>query len=137
LPSSPRARGGTLFRTAIPVFHVAASAAAEAFYCGGLGFRREFAYRPHADRTDPCYLGLVRDQLRLHLSSFAEDGVAGGVAFLLVDDVDDLYRELIGRGVRIDLSPTDQTWGNREMYVTDPDGNSLRFVRAAASEAPR
>ena len=53
------------------------------------------------------------------------------MAFLLVDDVDDLFRELSGRGVPIELSPTDQTWGNREMYVNDPDGNSLRFVRAA------
>jgi catechol 2,3-dioxygenase-like lactoylglutathione lyase family enzyme len=113
---------------------VAAAATAETFYCGQLGFSREFAYRPHQDQSDPCYMGLVRDQLRLHLSSFSGDGVAGSVVFLLVDDVDDLFRELTGRGVRIDLSPTDQTWGNREMYVTDPDGNSLRFVRAAQSE---
>ena len=33
------------------------------------------------------------------------------------------------KGVPIDLRPTDQTWGNREMYVKDPDGNSIRFVR--------
>jgi len=24
-------------------------------------------------------------------------------------------------------SPVDQTWGTREFYVTDPDGNTLRF----------
>jgi catechol 2,3-dioxygenase-like lactoylglutathione lyase family enzyme len=38
----------------------------------------------------------------------------------------------VGRGVPIELPPTDQTWGNREMYVNDPDGNSLRFIGAAA-----
>jgi uncharacterized glyoxalase superfamily protein PhnB len=126
-----RGRGASLFRAAIPVLHVASAAAAEDYYCRRLGFRREFAYRVDVAHPDPCYLGLSRDQVRLHLSSFPDDGVAGGVAFLLVDDVDDLFRELSGRGVSIELSPTDQTWGNREMYVNDPDGNSLRFVRAA------
>jgi uncharacterized glyoxalase superfamily protein PhnB len=58
-----------------------------------------------------------------------EDGVAGGVVFLAVDDVDELHRELVARGVSIDLPPTDQSWGNREMYVSDADGNSIRFVR--------
>jgi catechol 2,3-dioxygenase-like lactoylglutathione lyase family enzyme len=60
-------------------------------------------------------------------------GIAGGVVFLLVDDVDALHRELLQRKVGIDLEPTDQSWGNREMYVTDPDGNSIRFVREEGS----
>jgi len=25
--------------------------------------------------------------------------------------------------------PVDQTWGRRELYVTDPDGNTLRFCQ--------
>jgi catechol 2,3-dioxygenase-like lactoylglutathione lyase family enzyme len=36
---------------------------------------------------------------------------------------------LTSKGVPIDLEPTEQTRGNREMYVKDPDGNSIRFVR--------
>jgi uncharacterized glyoxalase superfamily protein PhnB len=63
--------------------------------------------------------------------------VPGGVVFLPVDDVDHLFHELSGRGVRIDLPPTDQTWGNREMYVSDPDGNSLRFIRAPTPASSR
>jgi catechol 2,3-dioxygenase-like lactoylglutathione lyase family enzyme len=51
------------------------------------------------------------------------------VVYLLVDDVDGLHEELLRKKVRIDLEPTDQTWGNREMYVKDPDGNSIRFIR--------
>jgi len=47
---------------------------------------------------------------------------------LVVEDVDALHAELKTRGVTIDLEPTDQSWGNREMYVRDPDGNSIRFV---------
>jgi hypothetical protein len=33
--------------------------------------------------------------------------------------------------VPVDAGPTDQTWGSREMYVKDEDGNSVRFVQAA------
>jgi uncharacterized glyoxalase superfamily protein PhnB len=51
------------------------------------------------------------------------------VVNFFVEDVDALHAELVGRGVRIDVAPVDQTWGNREMYVKDPDGNCLRFIR--------
>jgi catechol 2,3-dioxygenase-like lactoylglutathione lyase family enzyme len=121
-----------VFRQAIPVLHVGSSAAAEDFYCRQLGFRQHFAYRPFGG-TDPCYMGLTRDEATLHLSSFSGDGVAGGVVNLLVDDVDALHRELVERKVAIELEPTDQSWGNREMYVADPDGNSIRFVRKDGS----
>lgn len=118
-----------MFKLAIPVLHVKSSAAAEEFYCNRLGFRRSFAYRVDENKPDPCYMGLTRDNAWLHLSSFSGDGVSGNVVYLLVDDVDDLHEELRRKGVRIDLEPTDQTWGNREMYVKDADGNSIRFVR--------
>jgi catechol 2,3-dioxygenase-like lactoylglutathione lyase family enzyme len=117
----------------VPVLHVADSTIAERFYCGQLGFARDFAYRPLEEQPDPCYQGLHRGDARIHLSSFAGDGVAGGVVYLPVSDVDALYRELLSKRVSIDLSPTDQTWGNREMYVRDPDGNSLRFIGAPRS----
>ncbi|HKO62802.1 MAG TPA: VOC family protein [Pyrinomonadaceae bacterium] len=117
-----------MFQIAIPVLHVTSSQAAEAFYCRLLGFQKEFAYLLDESKSDPCYMGLRREKAWIHLSSFSGDGVAGGVVFLLVDDVDALYREFINKGVAIDLRPTDQTWGNREMYIRDPDGNSIRFV---------
>jgi uncharacterized glyoxalase superfamily protein PhnB len=118
-----------MFKLAIPVLHVSSSAAAEEFYCNRLGFREKFAYRIDEPRPDPCYMGLTRDGAELHVSSFSGDGVSGGVVYLLVEDVDALHTELVSKGVAIDLEPTDQTWGNREMYVKDPDGNSIRFVR--------
>jgi catechol 2,3-dioxygenase-like lactoylglutathione lyase family enzyme len=117
-----------MFRRAIPVLHVSSSALAERFYCDGLGFRQRFAYRPDEPRVDPCYMGLERDAVVLHVSSFPGDGVSGGVANFIVGDVDALHEELRSRGVPIDLEPVDQSWGNREMYVMDADGNSIRFV---------
>jgi uncharacterized glyoxalase superfamily protein PhnB len=120
-----------VLKKAIPVLHVASSAAAEEFYCRRLGFKQTFAYRPHAETPDPCYMGLERDGAQLHLSSFSGDGISGGVVFIVADDVDALHDEFISHGAAIDLPPTEQTWGNREMYLSDPDGNSVRFVRLA------
>ena len=122
-----------MLRLAIPVLHVSKSAAAEAFYCRGLGFEQRFAYRPDAPHADPCYMGLIRDGVIVHLSSFPGDGVAGGVANFIVEDVDELHREFVRNGVPIALEPTDQSWGNREMYLEDADGNSIRFVHAEES----
>jgi catechol 2,3-dioxygenase-like lactoylglutathione lyase family enzyme len=96
------------------------------FYCDRLGFRQEFAYRPFGG-LDPCYMAVARDDARLHVSSFSGDGVSGGVVYLLVDDIDGLHEELLRKNVRIDTGPIDQEWGNREMYVKDADGNSIRF----------
>jgi len=117
-----------MFKLAIPVLHVSSATAAEEFYCNRLGFSQGFAYRFDEAQPDPCYMGLTRDGVRLHVSSFSGDGVPGGVVFLVVEDVDALHAELKAKGVTIDLEPTDQSWGNREMYVHDPDGNSIRFV---------
>src|ERR1700757_1303497 len=117
-----------VFKAAIPVLHVRGSKAAEEFYCKKLGFRREFAYRVDESKADPCYIGLVRDNARLHVSSFSGDGVSGGIVRFEVDDVDAIHAELVEKGVRIDTGPVDQTWGTREMYVKDTDGNSVRFI---------
>ena len=117
-----------MLKLAIPVLHVSNSMAAEDFYCKRLGFRREFAHRVDDAKADPCYMGLTRDGVWLHVSSFSGDGVSGGVVNLIVENVDALHGELAEKGVRIDTGPVDQTWGTREMYVKDADGNSIRFI---------
>jgi uncharacterized glyoxalase superfamily protein PhnB len=117
-----------MIKLAVPLLHVSNSAAAVAFYCDKLGFKLQFQHRPEGAEADPCYMGISRDAVWMHLSSFSGDGVAGNVANLMVDDVDTLHKEFVAKGVRIDLAPTDQSWGTREMYVKDADGNCLRFI---------
>ena len=116
-----------MFKVAVPVFHVSNSADAVKFYCEKLGFRQEFSHRAVASQADPGYSGVSRDGIWLHLSSFSGDAVVGGVANIIVDSVDELNAEFVGKGVANHLEPVDQTWGSREMYVKDPDGNCLRF----------
>jgi len=122
-----------LFKLAIPVLHVRSSVAAEEFYCQRLGFHKEFAYRVDESKADPCYMGLVRDDAWLHVSSFSGDGASGAVVRFEVEDVDKVHAELVEKGVRIDTGPVDQTWGTREMYVKDSDGNSIRFIKNRAT----
>ena len=117
-----------MIRRAIPLLHVSNTARALRFYCHGLGFRLEFEHRPEGVTADPCYLGISRDGVWLHLSSFPADGNPGTVTNLMVDNVDHLYTEFKAKHVHIDTPPMDQTWGSREMYVKDHDGNCLRFV---------
>jgi uncharacterized glyoxalase superfamily protein PhnB len=117
-----------MFIRAIPILHVTRSEDAERFYCEQLGFGRRFAYRPNEPDRDPCFMGLDRDGVVVHISSFIGDAVPGGAATFIVDDLDALHAEFMARGVSVDFPPTVQDWGNREMYVTDADRNSIRFV---------
>jgi uncharacterized glyoxalase superfamily protein PhnB len=118
-----------LIKVAIPVLHVSDSTKAEDFYCSQLGFRREFALRLDDKKLDPCYMGVTRDGVWLHISSFPGDGKSGGVVNLIVEGVDALHAELVAKHVPIDTGPVNQTWGTREMYVKDADGNSIRFIQ--------
>jgi uncharacterized glyoxalase superfamily protein PhnB len=115
-----------MLQAAVPVVRVNSSVAAAQFF-QTLGFQPQFTYRPDESRLDPCYMSVTRDEVVLHVSSFSGDGVAGGVVYFWVDDVDALHRELVEKGVPLAGGPVDQTWGTRELGVKDADGNKFRF----------
>jgi catechol 2,3-dioxygenase-like lactoylglutathione lyase family enzyme len=110
----------------VPMLHVSEMTVALEFYRDRLGFSVTSEYRPHQDSPD-AYVVLQRDDAKLHLSSFSGDGKPGGVAVVFVQDVDALYEEFRQKGVA--GAPCDQTWGNREMYIRDADGNQLRYTQ--------
>jgi catechol 2,3-dioxygenase-like lactoylglutathione lyase family enzyme len=118
-----------MLKLAIPLLRVSSATAAEDFYCNRLGFRKEFEHRNDDSKPEPRYLGLTRDRVWLHVSSFSGDGVPGAVANFMVEDVDLLHMQLVAKGVPIDTGPVNQSWGTRELYVRDWDGNSLRFIQ--------
>jgi uncharacterized glyoxalase superfamily protein PhnB len=111
----------------IPVLRVSDADRAEAFYCQQLGFIKVWEYKPGSPSPNPAYIGLQREGVWLHLSSFSGDGVFGNVVLIQVHDVDVLFAEFSAKGMEIDLAPYDQSWGSREMYLSDPDHNHLRF----------
>ncbi|MBX2821821.1 MAG: VOC family protein [Rhodothermaceae bacterium] len=121
-------------RTAIPMLHVDDMEQATAFYCEKLGFEKTSEYRVDDSKANPAYVVIARDELWFHLSSFSGDGKPGGVAVLFVRDVSALYKEYKQQGVNVGMSPVDQTWGNKEMYLDDPFGNQLRFTQPLEKE---
>jgi catechol 2,3-dioxygenase-like lactoylglutathione lyase family enzyme len=91
------------------------------------------------DDGDPSFSVLMREGDRLFLSSHRGDGEFGQAIVVLSDDVDALFRKFRERGLQTPVRnpgspvherPIDQTWGTREFYVDDPDGNTLRFTQA-------
>jgi len=103
------------------------------FYTEVLDFTR-------TDTDDPAEHDFItlrrgRDQLALSL----DDGVFGTVVVVSTSDVDSAFHLFRGRGLRtpgnpdapmhVHEGPIDQTWGTREFYVEDPDGNTLRFTQ--------
>lgn len=94
-----------MLKLAIPLIHVTNAAAAEEFYCKRLGFRREFANRADPANPNPCYLGISRDGIWVHVSSFSGDGLSGGVVNFLVDSVDALHAEFVKRASPSRSSP--------------------------------
>jgi catechol 2,3-dioxygenase-like lactoylglutathione lyase family enzyme len=110
----------------VPIVKVTDLQRAIDVYCSLLGFRKDFE---HARSPEgPFYVGISRDGNQLHLSTFFGDGVIPSTIYFYVDDVDMLYASFRKAGLReVDLEPTNQTWGRREFYIRDPDGNALRF----------
>ena len=88
---------------------------------------------------DPSFSVLSRNGSLLFLSSHRGDGEFGQAIAVLTDDVDSIFRTFRGRGLQtpgnpespqaVHEGPIDQTWGTREFYVDDPDGNTLRFIQ--------
>jgi len=97
-----------------------------AFYEEGLGFRVEWEHQ--FEPGFPVFAQVSRDSLSLFLTEHAGDCQVGGAAYIIVDDVDALYQEITGRGVKMLEPPEEAPWGGREMSVLDPDGNRLRFA---------
>jgi len=118
----------SMITSAVPILAVSDSVRSEDYYCRVLGFEKVFAYRTDPSRMDPCYLGVARDGVHLHLQSFKPERAGMTDTFLWVSDVDSLHAEVAARGAVVQLPPTDQTWGTRETGIRDPDGNVLVFA---------
>lgn len=119
----------------IPVIHCTDVKRSFAFYHDVLGFRKKY---PDTVETD-WVLDLVQDDAEIQLSQHAGDSAFGCAVNVRVNGVDDLFRRFVANGLDtsrheqspVHQAPVDQTWGIREFYVTDADGNTLRFGELA------
>jgi catechol 2,3-dioxygenase-like lactoylglutathione lyase family enzyme len=115
----------------VPVFRVRSLDEALPFYRDTLGFTVHQASPDVAS----FYAVLSLNGEEFHLQQDAKADGCRYSAIVRVDDVDDAFEELKGRGYRppdrpespVHCGPVDQTWGMREFYVDDPSGNTICF----------
>lgn len=115
----------------IPLLRVKNIKAAIAFYTRVLDYELKY---PDEELNVFC-VDLINGEAELQLSE--TDGIYGIAVNVLVGDVDSLFRKYIKQGLitpkkensPVHESPVNQTWGRREFYVTDADGNTLRFTQ--------
>jgi uncharacterized glyoxalase superfamily protein PhnB len=116
----------------VPILRCTRMADALAFHTGVLDFTCASVW---PESGDPAYAVLKRGGFELHLSSHAGDGALGQAVAILVADVDAIAARIRARAPAakpnspVHLAPLNQTWGAREFYVDDPDGNTVRFIR--------
>jgi len=115
----------------IPTFAVGDVRKSVAFYTEVLDFSLAGLMTPE----QPFYAVLTRGEDELHLSLPTRREPGGQSAIVVCDDVDGLFAAFRARGLApstrddspVHQGPLDQTWGTREVYVDDPDGNTLCF----------
>lgn len=119
----------------IPTIRCRSIEAAVKFYTGTLDFE---LVGGDLSMGDPSFCVLTRGSDRIFLSSHRGDGAFGQAVVVLTDEIDHLFKRYRARGLvtpgnpdsPVHEGPLDQTWGTREFYVNDPDGNTLRFVHS-------
>ena len=122
-------------QTVTPQFRITDVRRSITFYVDSLGFKIDWEHR--FEPGFPVFMQLTRAGQSIFLTEHAGDGQVGGAAHSLVPDVDACYEEFRARGVVPTEPPADMPWGPREMVVTDPDGNRLRFAsRITPAAAP-
>jgi len=118
----------------IPLFKCRNMKNALDFYTGILDFRLKYAEASVNDWV----IDLINEGAELQLTVLESDNLFGSVINVWVDDVDGLFNKYLERGLDtsnkknspVHQGPLDQTWGTREFYITDNDGNTLRFCKA-------
>lgn len=116
----------------VPALRITDYARSKAFYVERLGFRVEWEHRfePHF----PVFMAVARDGMQVYLSEHSGDCQVGGLVHFVIDDVEAWHREFVSRGVRPTEPPNDDL-GFRNMTITDPDGNQLRFMQPSNNHA--
>ncbi len=113
-------------QTVIPQLRSTNARMSLTFYVEGLGFAIDWEHQFAPGY--PLFVQLTRRGQTIFLTEHAGDCQVGAAVYFVVPDVNECYREFTNRGVTTIESPQDTPWNSREMVVTDPDGNRLRFA---------
>jgi len=117
----------------IPLFKVRDMRAAIRHYTEVLDFVMTWP----EDTPDSPVVDLGHEHVELQITTHESERLFGSVVNIWTTEVDALFAKYKSRGLDtlakpnspVHQGPVDQTWGRREFYVTDSDGNTLRFWR--------
>jgi catechol 2,3-dioxygenase-like lactoylglutathione lyase family enzyme len=120
----------------IPIFRCTDMKRALKFYTEVLDFK----LKEEGASAEDWVVALLNEDAQLVLTSLEGDQKIGIAANVLIDDIDERFQKYLSRGLDISKKaespvhqgPIDQSWGSREFYVTDEDGNTLRFTKPMA-----
>ena len=107
------------FHRVAPMLPVADVEAAAVYYRDQLGF----TIHPMMSDSDGYWVVAERGSVEIHL---VQKDWARGMC-ILVDNVDQVARELVTRGARFESGPTNQQYRRRDFAVLDLDGYMLGF----------
>lgn len=122
---NPDGARGPRFDQSVPVMLSLDETICRSFYCDFLGFEVDFESRLAPNM--PAYLGFRRGSVQLHLTPRRDDAAEGAAVLIWMKGVDDYRRELSARSDGHAVPDIErQSWA-RELVITDPFGNRLRF----------
>ena len=126
----------TTFREAFPILYAEDVERSIRFYCDLLGFEVVYRWPAEGDvefaflRLDPLGIGIAAHSAPGEL--LGRSPVRGSPPrfelCIYADDVDRAASELSAGGARLLVPPADQPWGERLLYVEDPDGNPIQVT---------
>lgn len=114
----------------IPTLRVQDARRSEQFYCGTLGFTKDWEHQFGPDF--PILMSVSFTGCTLFLSEHSGPGSTGSDncdIYVRVDDVDAFHRQGSEQGLVFGKAPVDEPWGMREVAFQDPDNH--RFTLGA------
>jgi predicted enzyme related to lactoylglutathione lyase len=106
---------------AVPILNVGSLKRSQAYYRDSLGFKVNW------EHGDPPDFGSVSRGQGVIFMCQSCQGNPGTWIMMFTADIDGLHRTFRKNGALIRMPPTNMPWGMREMHVSDPDGNVIRF----------
>ena len=124
--AAPAAAEAVKLGPPVPILRSFDEGQARAFWCDWLGFEVQWENRFAPDL--PLYVQIRRDACIIHLSGHHGDCTPGSALRVEVTDIDACLADLETRPYA-NARPgiVDQSWGDREIRLTDPFGNTVVF----------
>ena len=108
----------------VPIFRIFDYKKAIEFYVDWLGFNIDWEHK--FNDNSPIYMQVSRDGIVLHLSEHHGDCTPGSKAYITIDDVSALYKEICAKDYKYNKPGLEQApWNAPCFEVVDPFSNKL------------